>query len=183
MKACVKSGNHIAKNSVQKKFLFLGLAVLLASVLYLCVDVNLRYFEYAMSLRKPKLIVMLITAFCIGGASIVFQSIINNTIVIPLPFGNELVLHSDTYGGGIFSWFRELGGQKQQRGFYAGYGVDALLATLVASFSNVNSEIILLSLILMAAVLLVLRKDLALLNVIAVLPRLPKRPSLWKSRP
>ncbi|MFQ9916966.1 MAG: iron chelate uptake ABC transporter family permease subunit [Flavonifractor plautii] len=35
----------------------------------------------------PKLIVMLITAFAIGGASIVFQSIINNTIVTPCLLG------------------------------------------------------------------------------------------------
>ena len=35
----------------------------------------------------PKLIVMLITAFSIGGASLVFQSIINNTIVTPCLLG------------------------------------------------------------------------------------------------
>lgn len=45
---------------------------------------------------------------------------------------------------------------------------DSLLATLVASFSNVNSEIILFSLIVLAAVIFVLRKDLALLNVLTL---------------
>ena len=40
-----------------------------------------------MRIRVPKLIVMLITAFAIGGASIVFQSIINNTIVTPCLLG------------------------------------------------------------------------------------------------
>ena len=40
-----------------------------------------------MGLRVPMLLVMLIAAFAIGGASIVFQSIIHNTIVTPLPVG------------------------------------------------------------------------------------------------
>ena len=44
-----------------------------------------------MKIRTPKLIVMLVTAFAIGGASIVFQSVINNTIVTPcLPGMNSL---------------------------------------------------------------------------------------------
>ncbi len=46
-----------------------------------------RLFQYAMKIRTPKLIVMLITAFAIGGASLVFQSIINNTIVTPCLLG------------------------------------------------------------------------------------------------
>jgi len=45
---------------------------------------------------------------------------------------------------------------------------DALLTTLVASFSNVNSEIILFSLILLAALIFILRKDLALLDVLTL---------------
>ena len=45
---------------------------------------------------------------------------------------------------------------------------DSLLTTLVASFSNINSEIIVFALIVLAAVILFLRKDLALLNVITL---------------
>lgn len=44
-------------------------------------------FRYILSLRIPTLIVMLIAAFAIGGASIVFQSIINNRIVTPCLLG------------------------------------------------------------------------------------------------
>ena len=51
------------------------------------VDLNPKLLAYAMKIRTPKLIVMLITAFAIGGASIVFQSIINNTIVTPCLLG------------------------------------------------------------------------------------------------
>ena len=65
----------------------MALLVLAACAAYLLVDVNPKYFSYAMSLRIPKLIVMLIAAFAIGGASLVFQSIINNTIVTPCLLG------------------------------------------------------------------------------------------------
>lgn len=45
---------------------------------------------------------------------------------------------------------------------------DALLATLVASFQNINTEIILLSVILLGGVIFVLRKEIALLDVISL---------------
>ena len=66
------------------RLLILLLLVLLACVGYMTVGVhfeNQKLFAYAMRIRTPKLIAMLITAFAIGSASIVFQSIINNTIV------------------------------------------------------------------------------------------------------
>ena len=39
---------------------------------------NPRLFRYILSLRIPTLVVMMIAAFAIGSASIIFQSIINN---------------------------------------------------------------------------------------------------------
>ncbi len=45
---------------------------------------------------------------------------------------------------------------------------DTLLATLVASFSNVNSEIIVFSIALLAVIIFVLRRDLALLDVLTL---------------
>ena len=45
---------------------------------------------------------------------------------------------------------------------------DSLLNTLVASFSNINSEIIVFSLILLAGVIFALRKELALLDVLTL---------------
>ena len=62
----------------------------LCAVGYLVVEVNFsnpNLVRYAMKLRAPKLLAMLITAFAIGGASLVFQSIINNTIVTPCLLG------------------------------------------------------------------------------------------------
>ena len=76
-----------------RKLVILAVLVLLAAAAYLLVEVNPKYFSYAMRLRIPKLIVMLIAAFAIGGASLVFQSIINNTIVTPCLLGmNSLYL-------------------------------------------------------------------------------------------
>ena len=44
-------------------------------------------FQYIVSLRIPTLMVMLISSFAIGSASIIFQSIINNRIVTPCLLG------------------------------------------------------------------------------------------------
>ena len=82
--------NRTAYRSNVKKITVLALFVLLAAVAYMLVEVHFdstKLFQYAMKIRTPKLIVMLITAFAIGGASIVFQSIINNTIVTPCLLG------------------------------------------------------------------------------------------------
>ena len=161
---------------------------------------------------------MLITAFAIGGASIVFQSIINNTIVTPcllgmnslytlihtavvfvagwgsvlatnanLSFAIDLVLmgltatviysylfkktnHNVLYvlliGTVLTSFFSSI--QTTLTRVMDPNEYDALLTTLVASFSNVNSEIIIFSLAILAAVIFVLRKDLALLDVLTL---------------
>ena len=75
----------------------LALAIITA---YLTIGVkfhNERLFRYAMKLRIPKVIAMVITAYAIGTASMVFQSIINNTIVTPCLLGmNSLytVIHT-----------------------------------------------------------------------------------------
>ncbi len=213
--------NHAILRRNHKKLLILALLVLLAAAAYMLVEVNFeneKLFRYAMRLRTPKLIVMLITAFAIGGASIVFQSIINNTIVTPCLLGmNSLytLIHTAVVffaGTGsflalnanasfavdvvlmgltatvVYSWLF----QKTRHNvlyvlligtvlssFFSSIQTtltrimdpneyDTLLATLVASFSNINSEIILLSVLLLAAVVFVLRKDLMLLDVLTL---------------
>ena len=158
------------------------------------------------------------TAFCIGSSSIVFQSIINNTIVTPcllgmnslyalihtavvfvfgsasllarnvnLAFAVDLVLmgaaatliysylfkktkHNVLYvllaGTVLSTFFTSV--QTTLTRVMDPNEYDSLLATLVASFSNINSGILIFSLVLMAAVIIVLRKELALLNVITL---------------
>lgn len=213
--------NTIAFRKNKKKLLGLVVLVLFASAAYLLIDLNFtntRLLQYALKIRTPKLIVMLITAFAIGGASIVFQSIINNTIVTPcllgmnslytlihtavvfcagsgsllavnanLSFGVDVILmgiaataiysylfkktnHNILYvlliGTVLTSFFSSM--QTTMTRIMDPNEYDSLLATLVASFSNINSEIIVFSLLLLACIILVLRKDLALLDVITL---------------
>lgn len=213
--------NTIALRKNKKKLLGLMVLVLFASAAYLLIDLNFtntRLLQYALKIRTPKLIVMLITAFAIGGASIVFQSIINNTIVTPcllgmnslytlihtavvfcagsgsllavnanLSFGVDVILmgiaataiysylfkktnHNILYvlliGTVLTSFFSSM--QTTMTRIMDPNEYDSLLATLVASFSNINSEIIVFSLLLLACIILVLRKDLALLDVITL---------------
>ena len=64
-----------------RKLLVLGILVAAAAIAYLFVDVsfsNERLFRYAMKIRIPKLMVMLVASAAIGGATIVFQTIIHN---------------------------------------------------------------------------------------------------------
>ncbi|MDO4292468.1 MAG: iron chelate uptake ABC transporter family permease subunit [Eubacteriales bacterium] len=210
-----------AQRANQRRLVILTLLMLLAAAAYLTVDVNFqneKLFAYAMRLRIPKLAVMLITALSIGGATIVFQSIIRNTIVTPCLLGmNSLytLIHTAVVfvlGSGsivasnpnaafgvdivlmgiastvIYSWlFRKtkynvlyvlLIGTVLTSFFGSIQSTllrvmdpneyDALLASLVASFSNVNSRIILFSLLLLALLLFWLRRELALLDVLTL---------------
>ena len=213
-------GSAVHKANKRKLFLML-LLVAVAAAAYLTVDVsfsNERLFRYAMKIRIPKLIVMLITAFAIGGASIVFQSIINNTIVTPCLLGmNSLytLIHTAVVfvaGSGSFlvvnanvsfavdltlmgiaatviysylfkktknnilyvlligtvltSFFGSI--QSTLIRVMDPNEYDSLLATLVASFSNVNSEIILFSLVLLGMIIFWLRRERALLDVLTL---------------
>lgn len=213
---------HIAASrSNRHKLLILSLLVLLCAAGYMLIDVNFsnsRLFAYSMKIRTPRLIVMLITAFSIGGASLVFQSIINNTIVTPCLLGmNSLytLIHTavvfflgsasiaasdanlsfaiDVVLMGIaatviYSWIFKKTKHNVLYVLLVGtvltslFGsiqttltrvmdpneYDTLLNTLVASFSNINSEIIVFSLILLAVVIFALRRELALLDVLTL---------------
>lgn len=211
------------KNYLRNRYRLILMAALAlgAAILYMLVNVNFgnqKLFLYAMRIRTPKLIAKLITAFAIGGASIVFQSIINNTIVTPCllgmnslymlihtavvfvagsgsilavnanaAFGVDLVImgvvatviystlfqktgHNVLYvlliGTVLNSFFGSV--QSTLTRVMDPNEYDSLLADLVASFSNVNSEIMVISLVVLAAVVFILRKELALLDVITL---------------
>ena len=210
-----------AQRSNRKKLCIMAALVLLAAAAYMAVDVNFgnaKLLAYSMRIRAPKLIVMLITAFAIGGASLVFQSIINNTIVTPCllgmnslytlihtavvfcvgsgsvlaananaAFAIDLVLmgitatliysylfkktkHNVLYvllvGTVLTSFFSSV--QSTMTRVMDPNEYDTLLTTLVASFSNVNAEIILFALAVLAAVIFLLRRELALLDVLTL---------------
>lgn len=212
---------NAALRANRRKIAVLAVLILLCAAGYLFVGVdfgNPRLFRYSMSLRIPKLIVMLLTAFAIGGASIVFQSIINNVIVTPCLLGmNSLysLIHTAVVfvaGSGsilatngnlafavdlalmgviatvVYGWLFEkthhnvlyilLIGTVLTSFFSSVQNTltrvmdpneyDALLATLVASFNNINTEVIVLAAAVLAAVVFVLRKELALLDVLTL---------------
>lgn len=213
--------NQAAIRANRRKLVILSVIVLLCAAGYMFYAVRFdspKLFQYAMKLRTPKLIVMLITAFSIAGASLVFQTIINNVIVTPcllgmnalyslihtavvfaagstsllatnsnLSFVVDLVLmavvatvvygylfekthHNVLYilliGTVLTSLFSSI--QTTMARVMDPNEYDSLLETLVASFENVNAEVITASLVVLAAVIFVLRKDLALLDVISL---------------
>ena len=199
----------------------LFLTAVLACAVYLLTDINLkneRLLSYAMSLRIPRLLAMLLTAAAIGGASIVFQSVIQNRIVTPCLLGmNSLytlihtavvfflgsgsalavnanlafladlalmgiaamgiygflfkktrynVLYVLLIGTVLSSLFSSV--QNTMTRIMDPNEYDSLLVTLTASFTNINSEILLLAAAVLAAAAMILRRDLALLDVIAL---------------
>ncbi len=216
--AAYRSGSY---RSNVRKMIILAVLVLVTAGFYLFFDVNFvneRLFFFAMKLRLPKLIAMLIAALAIGGASIIFQSIINNRIVTPcllgmnslytlihtvvifiagsgsilatnanIAFGVDLVLMGITatfvysflfkktkynvlyvllVGTVLTSFFGSI--QSAMVRVMDPNEYDVLLTSLVASFSNVNAEIIIFSLLALAGVTFFLRKDLALLDVLTL---------------
>lgn len=205
----------------RRKLAALGLVALAAILAYLLVGVNFgneRLFNFAMKIRFPKVLAMVIAATAVGGASIVFQSVINNTIVTPcllgmnslytlihtgvvfvagsasilatnanLSFAVDLTMmavvatllysflfkktgHNVLYvlliGTVLTSFFGSI--QSTMVRVMDPNEYDNLLSSLVASFSNVNGEIILFSVIVLIAVVFFLRRDLALLDVLTL---------------
>lgn len=203
------------------KIAVLAALALASAVAYLLIDVNFgneRLFAFAMSLRVPKLAAMFLSAFAIGAASIVFQSVINNNIVTPcllgmnslytlvhtalaffvgtgsflmtngnVAFAIDLVVMSAvamTVYGHLFKLtnynilyilligtvLTSLFGSVQSTlvRVMDPNEYDTLLTSLVASFSNVNAEILAFSSVLLVAIALLLRKEIALLDVITL---------------
>ena len=204
-----------------RKLAILSVLVLAAAAAYMLVDVNFaneRLFAYSMKIRVPKLVAMLIAAFAIGGASLVFQSIIRNTIVTPCLLGmnsmytlihtavvfvagtgsilatnanlsfaadlvimgvvatfvysylfkktNYNVLYALLIGTVLSSFFGSI--QSTLVRVMDPNEYDTLLNNLVASFSNINSSIIVFTVVVLAAIVFFLRRDLALLDVITL---------------
>ena len=213
--------NQAVFRSNLTKIIILSVLALAAATAYMLTDVNFaneKLFLYAMKIRTPKLIVMRLTAFAIGGASIVFQSVINNRIVTPcllgmnslytlihtavvffagsssilaananLSFAADLIImgvtatliysyffkktkHNVLYvlliGTVLTSLFSSI--QTTLTRVMDPNEYDNLLNTLVASFSNINTEIIIFSVIVLGVVIAFLGKDLSVLNVLTL---------------
>lgn len=204
-----------------RKLILLFFIVVGCCVAYLLINAHPekpKFFRYVLSLRIPTLVVMLLAAFSIGSASLIFQSIINNRIVTPCLLGmNSMytLVHTGVVfaaGSGsliatnsnlsfvidlfvmafaatfVYSYLFKKTGNNVLYVLLIGtvlssfFGsiqstlirvmnpneYDALLTTLVADFTNVNTEVILISAILLAVLTVVLWKDLKLLDVITL---------------
>lgn len=215
------TGHTPARRENIRNLIILALIVLGACAAYLLINAypdRPRLFRYVLSLRIPTLIVMLIAAFSIGSASVIFQSIINNRIVTPcllgmnamytlvhtavifvagsasiiavnsnISFAVDLVIMSIAatlvysymfkktgnnvlyvllIGTVLTSFFGSI--QSTMIRVMDPNEYDTLLTTLVADFTNVNTEVIVFALLLLAALTLFLRKDLKLLDVITL---------------
>ncbi len=77
----------MTKTSSRTKLVILFILSVIFAITFQFIFVDMKFFDYAMYIRSPKLIAMIIAAFCIGTASIVFQSIIRNRIVTPCLLG------------------------------------------------------------------------------------------------
>ncbi len=207
--------------SNKSKLITMAILALVAVGLYMTINVkfsNPRLFKYSMEIRGARVMAMVLVAICIGGASMVFQSVINNTIVTPCLLGmnalytlihtltvfvfgstsllavnarasfladllimglvatfiyshmfkktNYNVLYVLLIGTVLTSFFSSI--QSAMVRVMDPNAYDVLLTSLVASFSRVNSDIILMALVAMLLVGFFLRKDLALLDVITL---------------
>ena len=206
------------KNIIKLIVIALIAIIIVAAFLFIGVKFhNHKLLRYAMKLRIPKVIAMIITAFAIGAATIIFQSVIN-TIVTPCLLGmNALytLIHTSVVfvlGSGsilftndnlsflvdlvlmgiiatvVYSWLFKMTGHNVLYVLLVGTVLtsffssiqstltrvmdpneyDTLLTSLVASFSNINSEIIIFSVIILALIGVIFRKELALLDVITL---------------
>ena len=82
---CTPAQKANIRNLIVLTFIVLGVCI--AYLLINSYPEKPKLFRYVLSLRIPTLVVMLIAAFAIGSASIIFQSIINNRIVTPCLLG------------------------------------------------------------------------------------------------
>lgn len=207
------------KNIIKLIVIALIAIIIVAAFLFIGVKFhNHKLLRYAMKLRIPKVIAMIITALAIGAATIIFQSVINNTIVTPCLLGMNALytfIHTSVVfvlGSGsilftndnlsflvdlvlmgiiatvLYSWLFKMTGHNVLYVLLVGTVLtsffssiqstltrvmdpneyDTLLTSLVASFSNINSGIIIFSVIILALIVVIFRKELALLDVITL---------------
>lgn len=211
--------SNVMKNRI--KIIAMLFIVIVLCLIYLTLNVkfsNHKLLIYAMEIRIPKIIAMVITSLTIGGSSLIFQSIINNRIVTPCLLGcnslytlvhtaviffvgstsilatnsnisfivdlvimgisatfiygymfkktNYNVLYVLLIGTVLTSFFGSI--QSTLTRIMDPNEYDNLLSSLVASFSNVNTKIIVLSIVLLCILVIFLWKDLCLLNVLTL---------------
>lgn len=201
-----------------KKLLILAIFTLIFSLAYLFYGLKLEFLDFFIANRIKKLAAILLVAYAIGSATMVFQTIINNNIVTPCLLGMNalyLVIHTAIFfflgsanilvtniyasfacdilamsvvasliygflfrvtkynvlyvllaGTVMATFFTSL--QKTLVRIMDPADYDMLLNSLVASFLHVNTDILGIAFVLTIIVTLIYKKDLALLDAIAL---------------
>lgn len=198
--------------------LILNILAIISIFLYLFYDINPEIIKFALSLRIPKLLAMILAAICISISTYVFQTIVSNYLITPSLLGmNSLylliqtgivfVLGSSSYlftnqyisfvfvliimsiisiflysylfkktdynivyilliGTILSTLFNSM--QKSMIRVMDPNEYDSLLNSLVASFSNIKSDLILIGYILVIVLLICFRKDFKNLDVMSL---------------
>ncbi len=208
----------MTKNINAIKLISLIVLAIALGVTYQFIFINMKFFDYAMYIRTPKMLGIVLSAFCIGTASIVFQSVINTRIVTPCLLGmNALYILIHTSVAFVFGATSVLSANKNvsfivdivimsfvSTAVYSylfkktRYNIlyvilsgtllatlfgsisntliramdpnqyEILLSNLVAGFSNVNSDILVMAVVLIIVVSIAFWRDIKLLDVIAL---------------
>lgn len=198
--------------------MLLAVCAVTACLLYQFVFVNPKFFDYAMSLRLPRLAGIVTAAVAVAGASLVFQTVIRNNIVTPCLLGmNSLYVLIHTVVAFVFGatsavatdpvaqfavdlalmavmglliygvLFEKTGSNVLYilligtvlTTFFSSIQAslvrmmdpneyDALMNSLTASFTNVSASLIPAALVILAMLAFALRRDLAVLNILAL---------------
>ena len=206
---------------MKKKIKYLYLIVIIATIIYMYYDLNLNNSNvlfYSLEKRIIKILVILIVAFCIGIASLIFQSIINNNIITPCLLGmnslytlihtifvfflgstsiiltnnniifvidilimiivslfiygyifkktNYNIIYILLIGTLLTSFFTSL--QNSLIRIMDPNEYDSLLTQIIPSFNNINTNVIILSMIIIMIVILNLKKEIQVLDVISL---------------
>lgn len=198
--------------------LILSILAIISIFLYLFYDINPEIIKFALSLRIPKLLAMILAAICISISTYVFQTIVSNYLITPSLLGmNSLylliqtgivfVLGSSSYlftnqyisfvfvliimsiisiflysylfkktdynivyilliGTILSTLFNSM--QKSMIRVMDPNEYDSLLNSLVASFSNIKSDLIFIGYILVIVLLICFRKDFKNLDVMSL---------------
>ncbi|MDO4605510.1 MAG: iron chelate uptake ABC transporter family permease subunit, partial [Helcococcus sp.] len=198
--------------------LILSILAIISIFLYLFYDINPEIIKFALSLRIPKLLAMILAAICISISTYVFQTIVSNYLITPSLLGmNSLylliqtgivfVLGSSSYlftnqyisfvfvliimsiisiflysylfkktdynivyilliGTVLSTLFNSM--QKSMIRVMDPNEYDSILNSLVASFSNIKSDLVFIGYILVIVLLICFRKDFKNLDVMSL---------------
>lgn len=73
--------------NTKKKISVLSIVLLVLVILFICIGLNSKNWEYALSRRIPKIIAIMLTGSAIAFSSTIFQTITNNRILTPSVLG------------------------------------------------------------------------------------------------